>query len=337
MASNSRHAPSPPPSKTKTTGGYQLTHGRSQEPTACPQIESLTATERHHPVHGGFTPLSESTTLLTLPPEIRNYIYSLSLVVSGTINPYPAEHQPPKKVEGDQDLPTVALLQTCRKIREETLPVLYGQNTWRLNVVSSTLDVEDPIDEMHRMIWDPQTPAIRSVITAYSIYDVSCHARSISDITSIDGCPAPELTKDILLARMKCDRLLRGMWNVKIGVLKVFVQLKTLLLDFENCYSFGGLPRFQLLQDVLHGLKYSLTPQEGATIPKQCRILVQGLDPEEFLALLGLGTFYPDFDGSSVNGWRSTYSITLWVVLLQVHATQKELTSQWTGLKQTSV
>ncbi|KAI4124545.1 MAG: hypothetical protein LQ341_007063 [Variospora aurantia] len=289
-------------------------HGRSQELTACPHIGSPTATERHHPVLGGFTPLSELTTLLTLPPEIRNYIYSLSLVVSGTINPYPTEHQPPKKEEGDQALPTVALLQTCRKIREETLPILYGQNTWRLNVVSSALDVEDPIDEMHRMIWDSQTPAIPSVITAYSIYDVSCHARSISDI---DVCSTPELTKDIVLARMKCDRLLRRMWNVKIGVLKVFVQLKTLLLHFENCYSFGGLPRFQLLQDVLHDLKYSLTPQEGATMPKQCRILVQGLDPEEFLALLGLGTFYPDFDGSSVNGQRSTYSITLWPVLLQ--------------------
>lgn len=127
------------------------------------------------------------------------------------------------------------------------------------------------------------------------------------------------------------------MWNVKIGVLKVFVHLKTVLLDFENCYSFGGLPRFQLLQDILHDLKYSLTPQEGAKIPKQCRILVQGLDPEEFLALLGLGTFYLTSTEARLMGGGVHIQSLCGQSCSNSHATQKKLTSHRTGLKQTSV
>ncbi|CAL8574155.1 hypothetical protein XPA_000125 [Xanthoria parietina] len=79
---------------------------------------------------------------LSLPREIRDMIYEICLVVNGEIVPYPAEYEYPRyKPEHLTEQrrnymdrkPDVALLQVNKEIREETCPILYGRNLWRMS------------------------------------------------------------------------------------------------------------------------------------------------------------------------------------------------------------
>lgn len=69
---------------------------------------------------------------MRLPREVRDMIYEEALCVDGAIAPYKESY----KVDGDHEgpLPTIALLSTCKQIRNEALPVLFGKNTWRVSV-----------------------------------------------------------------------------------------------------------------------------------------------------------------------------------------------------------
>ncbi|KAL8671030.1 MAG: hypothetical protein Q9168_004462 [Polycauliona sp. 1 TL-2023] len=93
------------------------------------------------------------SSFLGLPAEVRNMIYEYCLVVNGEIVPYPAEYEyprfKPKHVTAQQlnymnRKPDVALLQVNKQVREETCPVLYGRNVWRM---SGTWDSESTFDQ----------------------------------------------------------------------------------------------------------------------------------------------------------------------------------------------
>ncbi|KAI4101590.1 MAG: hypothetical protein LQ339_004979 [Xanthoria mediterranea] len=86
---------------------------------------------------------------LSLPREIRDMIYDYCLVVNGEIVPHPAEYEYPRYkpahvTEQPRNYmdrkPDVALLQVNKEIREETCPILYGRNLWRMSGTLSHWD-----------------------------------------------------------------------------------------------------------------------------------------------------------------------------------------------------
>ncbi|KAL9000278.1 MAG: hypothetical protein Q9169_000995 [Polycauliona sp. 2 TL-2023] len=94
---------------------------------------------------------------LDLPGEVRNMIYEYCLVVEGEIVPYPAEHEyprfKPERMTAQQcnymkRKPDVALLQVNKQIREETCPLLYARNLWR---ISGTWDSSPVFEEFGRV------------------------------------------------------------------------------------------------------------------------------------------------------------------------------------------
>lgn len=98
----------------------------------------------------------QTTTLLTLPPEIRNQIYNLVLSSSSTpsyLCPFALSVQAKKY--------SYSLTQTCRQLRLETLPHFYATKTLLLNLRAANLP--------HYIAWLkhlPQEafPAIRQVL-----------------------------------------------------------------------------------------------------------------------------------------------------------------------------
>lgn len=79
------------------------------------------------------------TSFLSLPPEVREMIYSYALVV-GDVYPYRKTQQQQYNTSGlywypgQVTHPAVHLLSTCRIIRHEAEPVLYSQNVINLPV-----------------------------------------------------------------------------------------------------------------------------------------------------------------------------------------------------------
>ncbi|KAK3356838.1 hypothetical protein B0T25DRAFT_537518 [Lasiosphaeria hispida] len=63
--------------------------------------------------------------LLDFPPEIRNKIYRFVLVQEGAIGPH-----------GWGSL-SLQLLSTCRQVLIEARPILYGENTWGMEITSA--------------------------------------------------------------------------------------------------------------------------------------------------------------------------------------------------------
>lgn len=65
-------------------------------------------------------PISATPPLLALPAELRNHIYSLVLILP--VDQY---------IEVHRGLREPALLQTCRRSQHETVPIYYGENTFK--------------------------------------------------------------------------------------------------------------------------------------------------------------------------------------------------------------
>lgn len=61
---------------------------------------------------------------MDLPPDIRNIIYSVALVVSEPII-MSLDYRRPRYESID-----TSLLRTCRQINQEAIPILYGENTF---------------------------------------------------------------------------------------------------------------------------------------------------------------------------------------------------------------
>ncbi|KAI4130704.1 MAG: hypothetical protein LQ338_001605 [Usnochroma carphineum] len=237
--------------------------------------------ERDQSALGESMSKSNPLTFQTLPGEIRAEIYRMALIVNGVINPYPAYFQPLSKVEGGQDLPQVALLQTCRQIRAEALPTLYGQNTWRLNVQSSELDIDlsEPLgagelkEKWIGRFWKTRAADIRHVVTGYDMRDVSPEHQAIcSQVAFHEYRSNGDYATDELLARRELDddifvrlqRLQNLSWDRKMGdLLSGFTNMTTLTLVFQNCYHPSGFSRSGRLKLALNGLAKGLRHPAG--------------------------------------------------------------------------
>jgi len=64
------------------------------------------------------------------PREVRDMVYELALCVDGVLAPCVEHYTIDNDYKGPP--PTVALLATNKRVRDETLPVLFGKNNWRI-------------------------------------------------------------------------------------------------------------------------------------------------------------------------------------------------------------
>jgi hypothetical protein len=72
-------------------------------------------------IAGAVIPESQKSSLLTLPPELRNEIYRLALISS-------------EKIDITKEYNEPALLSVSRKIRDEATPILYLRNQWHIDL-----------------------------------------------------------------------------------------------------------------------------------------------------------------------------------------------------------
>ncbi|KAK5740372.1 hypothetical protein LTR17_004635 [Elasticomyces elasticus] len=81
--------------------------------------------------------------LLTIPPEIRNWIYELALIEPHSIKVANGMSSTHTSDECDPTSPTLAppgLLTTCQQIRNEALPVYHGRNIFEIHIHGTCLD-----------------------------------------------------------------------------------------------------------------------------------------------------------------------------------------------------
>ncbi|KAL8922013.1 MAG: hypothetical protein Q9208_005467 [Pyrenodesmia sp. 3 TL-2023] len=213
-------------------------------------------------------------TFTGIPIELRLKVYRLVLVVGGVINSYPSYFQSSQKVEGEQALPQVALLSTCRQVYDEAVSILYGQNTFRLNVTSADLTVsvllgrnDDLQDAWLGRFWKTQASTIQHVVTAYNLADLHPqHKVEISEKifngyrASRGGIWAYPTNSVRVNQQMMSDietrqgQLQREAWYAKTGLLWEYTNLKSLTLEFQDCYHPSGFSRDETLVTLIKHL-----------------------------------------------------------------------------------
>lgn len=72
-----------------------------------------------HPEHN-----QQQSRFLSLPPEIRDIIYRLVFVKETSISPQRASHR-------EEERSILPMFQACRRVRQETAEVYFGNNTFR--------------------------------------------------------------------------------------------------------------------------------------------------------------------------------------------------------------
>lgn len=253
MSSTNSSASSSPPVKEPTRQNFKRKRGQIlQELWSPPQVVDA-------PVVKSYVPAQP--TITGIPVELRLKIYRLVLLVGGVINPYPSYFQGKQKVEGEQALPQVALVHTCRQVYDEAIPILYGENSFRLNVTSADLPVSillgrnhDLEDEWLERFWRTQASTIQHVVTAYSLADLSPqHMIEISEKVFNSGLHTYPTDSNRAKRQMISDihvqqgRLQREAWYAKTGLLWDFTNLTSLTLEFQDCYHPSGFPRDETL------------------------------------------------------------------------------------------
>jgi hypothetical protein len=85
---------------------------------------------------------------LDLPKEVRIIIYEILLVKDGAIEPDTIQ-PPSSRPDSCLDPDGTALMRTCRSIHAETVPILYGKNSFMLGVrLNECSDLDPGMTEM---------------------------------------------------------------------------------------------------------------------------------------------------------------------------------------------
>lgn len=235
-------------------------------------------------------------TFLTLPREVRLEILRLLLIIDSPINPYPAYFYASLKVRPGLSLPQASLLQVCRSIHDEAAILLYGGNTWILDVQSLALSVNDgglsalfDREWTQSTFWKTKSHLINNVMTTYHLLDViPQHLAFISQWTADEmgvSDDDDESRRDFAdRVNEDRDRLQLWTWEAKLKVLKQ-CNLKTLRIDFDHCYFPSGHDRRRALKAISSGLKApstltyteSLDAESGNISVRPTRVTITGL------------------------------------------------------------
>lgn len=198
---------------------------------------------------------------LDLPREVRDIIYEYCLVVKGEIVPYPAcyefprlgQCQPLNQRDYMRRRPDVALLQVNQQFNEETSPILYGRNLWRLS---------KPISADHHVWWkrdvsdEEVSMSIKHVIICLDWRDMEHEPPKRNFVVYKPDNPSNPLRKTLESRTERGNWIhdakalwLQEYWEQKLQALE-FMSLKTLTIEITHCWcgSFGccrpfiGLP-----------------------------------------------------------------------------------------------
>ncbi|KAL8894873.1 MAG: hypothetical protein Q9207_008380 [Kuettlingeria erythrocarpa] len=265
---SSTNSPSESPAMPKEPAGKKLKRARGQiikdffankkaGPSSHPPADTPVAKALFLPAEPTFT---------GIPVELRLKIYRLVLVVKGVINPYPGYFQSGQQVEEEQTMPSVALLRTCRQLREEAAPILYGQNTFPLNVTSDDLIASVSLGRLDGLqqewlgsFWTTQASNIQHVVTAFSMADLHPqhkveiserffnHYRAGGDTVSYPTDSVRGKHQIISTIQTQQAAFQREAWYVKTGLFWDMTNLRSLTLEFRDCYHPSGFPREEAL------------------------------------------------------------------------------------------
>ncbi|KAI7370787.1 hypothetical protein KC328_g17681, partial [Hortaea werneckii] len=133
------------------------------------KISSLTTTEQHQP------PTHQTSPLLTLPPELRNKIYSLALTSPSKTTPSKTGH-----------LKHPALLQTCVQIRREATQMYFAQTTFQLH-----LNPSNPTP-LHTFL-ETCGPANPAVLSKLELQYAVCAAAAMGDAYAHPSTKQPSI------------------------------------------------------------------------------------------------------------------------------------------------
>ncbi|RMY69279.1 hypothetical protein D0863_06557 [Hortaea werneckii] len=133
-------------------------------------ISSLTTTEQHHP------PTHQTSPLLTLPPELRNKIYSLALKSPSKTTPS----------SNTGHLKHPALLQTSVQIRTEATQMYFAQTTFQLPLNPSNLH------PLHTFL-ETCGPANLAVLHKLELQYAVCAAAATGDAYAHPGTKQPSI------------------------------------------------------------------------------------------------------------------------------------------------
>ena len=130
---------------------------------------------------------SETSTLLELPPELRNIIYREVLVTTDALFP----QRPPKK-HMEKLVSQMQLLHVCRQIRNEAHNLFWKENTFRITIFRTIL---------RSPRWMSLFGKERlSLITKFTIAVNLCGPNNVSSrsVVSLHLTAVPEVVQQIL-------------------------------------------------------------------------------------------------------------------------------------------
>jgi hypothetical protein len=209
--------------------------------------------------------------LLGIPPEIRDAILELCLVVEGPINPYPAQYESKDPFAETNRQPDVALLEVDKVMNQEATEILYSKNTWRLNLhyVGDASDTPMMFSLTNGRIWAVHQKYIRHIFTSFDMRDFTSDtaldfARSAHRIR-LDGMTQQERREEIH-TNMTEELLSDYAWKYKL-----ILNLPTLsvIFDLKNLYCPMGCCRADLLGRLCHNIFHRLASHGQPPIRKE--------------------------------------------------------------------
>ncbi|MCJ1249786.1 hypothetical protein MMC30_007012 [Trapelia coarctata] len=217
------------------------------------------------------------TSFLSLPLEVRQMIYSYALVV-GNVYPYRKTQELKYSTSGnfwpeiEITHPAVRLLSTCRLIRQEAEPLLYGQNTVNLPVRGLAKRFFDSALHSHeRRYW------VKRVCVRFRSDDLEFEERvevlwplTISILASLARRDTDDMLEVVVwdfgseVHDALKKRLYQSVWPRKIRPIIQHLKLDSITLDFDECYctdrccELAGYATSAFMPGFVHGMPKSV-------------------------------------------------------------------------------
>ena len=207
-------------------------------------------------------------TLFPLPREVRYSIYQHVLCVPDYLCPSWERHRFPSSWQGPY--PSVALLATCRAIREEALEILYSRNRWLL-APRARPNAELPSPWI--MLMEKFGAYFRHIVLVYSHRD---GRGTQEEMTLINELPR-EWTEDECLRSLHesaTERMINH-WETVSNCLTHVTHVESISVDVQDLYCPMGCCRDHIVE--LLFTNYLLESPQGHLLHKSANLDILGL------------------------------------------------------------
>jgi len=215
------------------------------------------------------------------PREIRDMIYELCLCVDGILVPYPESFETDDEDEVMGHKPEVALLALNKQIRDETLPILFGKNTWRITVneVDLAEDHASAIDNGKvDTLWRRYGSHIHKIDIEYTrtqhssegFEDIIGYAHEVAPGDTLD---ARRTRADTIHDHVRMD--LKSAWVAIAEVLDCCPNIEHVHIDTSDLYCPIGCCRTNIVRSLF------TEPGYLAVVKAKVEVCVSGIFDEE--------------------------------------------------------